>query len=375
MTDEEARAGRYSRRVFITLASTFASAQEQRKAAPVPTPAVRYADRATEFPVVRLTNPEEETWLPSSPGRCISRKSDGAVIGVRTGEQLELQWLSLGNGARRHMAQGEALGVGTAALTSDDRWVVFAEGDQLVALQRESLKRQPLVRLTAGATLAGAVAASGDRLTCLYAETAGGEARVRLVRIGGSPQPQTVAEAETAIAELAPNPRRALAAWRSPEGGLWTCALDGGKPRRVETPDGEVLQFHWARDGQSILYLHQPADRARLVEIREQQVDSRSDQLVTKTSQFASFSPNANGSVFVGASRSKASPHILLLLRATKREFTLCEHGETEAAACLPVFTPDSQSVVFTSRMHGKWAVYRVAVERLIEKTQEPSTN
>jgi oligogalacturonide lyase len=90
---------------------------------------------------------------------------------------------------------------------------------------------------------------------------------------------------------------------------------------------------------------------------------------VVSTSQFAAFAPNANGSVFVGASRSVAQPTVLLLLRTTAREFTLCEHKASNPATVSPVFSPNSQRVYFQSDREGKWALYSVNVEKLIEAT------
>jgi len=268
------------------------------------------------------------------------------------------------------MSNATALDPRSAALTSDDRWVVYADGDQIIALQRDSLREQVLTRSFSGTALSGGVVASPDRLTFFFIESAGSGARIKSVRLRPGPV-QALAESAESVVEVAPNPRRALIAWRTTGGAILIGGLDGSKPRSIECPDGRVLQFHWAHDGQSILYLLEPADKSKLVEIREQQVDSRADTLISKTSQFACFAPNSNGSAFVGASRSKASPHILLLLRSTKREFTLCEHGDSDPASCRPVFTPDSQSVVFNSQMHGKRALYVAAVEKLIEKTTD----
>lgn len=330
----------------------------------------RYTDRATELVMTRLTSPEVDTWLPVSPGRGISSRDGAMVATVARGEGKSLVWLDVATGTGRVVAQPNQLDPASVALTADDRWIAFAEGQELIAVQRQGARRQVLARLSTDASLQAGLVASSDRLTFYFAESVAGGSRLRSGRLGATPV-QVVAECEQAVAELAPNPRRALLAWRTQEGAVWLGGLDGRKPRRIDTPEGRVLEFHWPRDGASILYLLEPADKSKLVEIREQQVDARTDLLVAKTSQFASFAPNSNGSVFVGASRSKASPHILLLLRATQREFTLCEHGDPEPALCRPVFTPDSQSVVFTSRMHGKSAVYMAGVEKLIEKTPD----
>jgi hypothetical protein len=92
---------------------------------------------------------------------------------------------------------------------------------------------------------------------------------------------------------------------------------------------------------------------------------------VSPTSQFASFSPNFDGSVFVGASRSKAQPNVVLLLRTAKREMTLCQHHASKASAVTPVFSPDARRVYFQSDEEGKPALYSVNVELLIEPAGE----
>ena len=80
----------------------------------------------------------------------------------------------------------------------------------------------------------------------------------------------------------------------------------------------------WSADGRTIDYLNIPADRKQLNNIREFTPDTNEDQFVSSTSQFVSFNRNGDTSVFVGASGSKASPYMLLLVRSVKRELALC---------------------------------------------------
>ena len=105
--------------------------------------------------------------------------------------------------------------------------------------------------------------------------------------------------------------------------------------------------------------------------MRESAPDEGTDQQVARTSQYATFAPNADASVFAGASRSKASSYILILLRVTKRELTLCEHHASDPSVVSIIFAPDSQSVIFVTDRHGKPALYRVAVERFVEETSD----
>ncbi len=79
---------------------------------------------------------------------------------------------------------------------------------------------------------------------------------------------------------------------------------------------------------------------------------------ISDTTQYACFERNADGSVFVGASGSKAlATHVLLLVRAVHREFTLCEHRASDPTKVSPIFSPNSQNIFFTSDQHGKPAI------------------
>ena len=64
------------------------------------------------------------------------------------------------------------------------------------------------------------------------------------------------------------------------------------------------------------------------------------------------------------------SPTLLLLLRMTRRELTLCEHKASKAEMVAPRFSPDSQRVYFQTDRHGKPAIYDMHVEKLVEKTE-----
>jgi oligogalacturonide lyase len=127
----------------------------------------------------------------------------------------------------------------------------------------------------------------------------------------------------------------------------------------------------WSPDGATVLYLNVPADIAQPNTIRVFDPATGKDSLVSNTSRFASFGRNANATVFVGASASKASPGVLLLLRSVRREMTLCEHRASDPAVVTPRFTPDSQHILFQSDKNGRMAIYMVNVERFVEETND----
>jgi oligogalacturonide lyase len=49
---------------------------------------------------------------------------------------------------------------------------------------------------------------------------------------------------------------------------------------------------------------------------------------------------------------------------------TLCEHRASDPALAAPIFSPDSQLVYFLSDKEGKPAIYRIHVERFVEKIE-----
>ena len=103
----------------------------------------------------------------------------------------------------------------------------------------------------------------------------------------------------------------------------------------------------------------------------EYSLDTGKESLVGKTSNFVHFGRNADSSVFVGASASKAQAFILIMLRITRRELALCEHKSSDPTTVAPVFSPNSQRIYFQSDRLGKSAVFSVAVERLVENTDQ----
>jgi hypothetical protein len=114
-----------------------------------------------------------------------------------------------------------------------------------------------------------------------------------------------------------------------------------------------------------------PAEAGKLNEIREVVPEGGTDTLVAKTSQYVHFMRNGDATVFLGASGSQASPHLLVLLRSVKRELTICEHRCSDARLSRAVLSPNSVRVAFQTDRHGKLVIYSMAVDRLIEATED----
>lgn len=334
----------------------------------LPTEWGRYADPATEFEVLRLTGAEHASVMPAQPAQAIDHRSRSLLYASNRSGSWQAYLLDLSKGSSRALAVMTDLDPASLTLSADDKSALLAGGPVLHSVPFATLRPQELYRVRDGWTRTGCLAPTGDGTSLFFVEAQGQVSQLRRMRLPRV-APETVTEQPGAILEPTPNPRRATVFWLSATGELWVAGFDGVGQRRVETPPGRVLQAHWAPDGQSIFYLLASADATQLNAIREQGLDSKADALVARTSQFAAFSLNANATVFLGASRSKASPTVLVLLRATHREFTLCEHKASDPHAVAPVFAPNSQRIVFQSDRHGKPAIYMMNVEKLIEKT------
>ncbi|MGJ5817816.1 hypothetical protein [Paludibaculum fermentans] len=329
---------------------------------------VRYQDPSTEFDVRRLTSPEHESTLSPLPARCVDRRSRTLLFSARSEDKWAPYVIELSNGQIKPLAVVEEYAPDSLTFSSDDRSALFFSGTKLVSIQVNNQHRTELAEIREGWTRSGPVISTEDGQSLFFVEKREGQANIRRLRQPKG-SPETAVEVRGTALEVTPNPKRAMLLWLNEAGELWVAAFDGAGQRRVETPAGRVLQAFWSPDGQAVQYLLEPAESNQLIAIREQVLDARTDTLIAKTSQFVVFARNANSSVFVGASRSKASPNILLLLRATRREFTLCEHKAKDPALAEPFFSANSQRIFFQSDRHGKMAIYMMNVEKLIEKT------
>jgi oligogalacturonide lyase len=231
-----------------------------------------------------------------------------------------------------------------------------------------TLRERELYRIPEGWERCEGMSVGPDGTHATFAERKGSESRIRMVSLVQGVA-RTVLESPFIVSDPVPRPMRAQILYRQGSQGLWLVNQDGQQNRQLKTADGAVASPNWAPDGKTILYLNFPAEAGQLNTIRELTPDSSTDKQLAKTSQFASFGFNSDSTVFVGASRNGASPYVLLLLRTTRREFSLCEHKAAKPESVAPIFSPDSQRIYFQSDRHGKPALYSMHVEKLVEKT------
>lgn len=358
-----AQAIAWSRRRFLASATPALLLADQRTA---PSERIRFLDATTEFEVSRLTAPSHRSLLPPPQCRIFSRRGGTSLLfSSDHGGSLQACLLDLKDWTFRTITAAKDLDPVSLCLTPDSRFLCFRDGQALFAVAPGSERFREVYRWPADSLPGEAIHTIPEGPSALLVES---EVKLKAVHLV-SGAARLIVENSDGVRDPMPRPRRAAVAYRTRKGGLALAYLDGTRNVLLKTPAGLVGPARWAPDGRTLLYLHSPEGAVKTSNLREIDPDTGEDRLLAATSQFAQFSPNGDASVFVGASASKAQPHVLLLLRSVRRELVLCEHKTSTAGDAAPVFSPDSQRIFFQSDRHGNPAIYFMAVERLVEKT------
>jgi oligogalacturonide lyase len=339
------------------------------KKKPKPLPRVgefyRFLDPVTETPVVRLTNPTSSSFLPSPTNRFVSIKDRFLIFSSDRARDLAPFQVDLRNGVLMQLATPTKLDPESLCLSSKGNAVYLLDGETLQEVTLSNRKQRVLAEGVSSFCEVGPAPAS--ELNFLIVR----EGRLE-TQLGGT---RVLAEHVEKFCLARPGARGALFLRQTDTGErqYWYTSLSQSVGREpVLLASGRISNPVWTRDGQQLLYLRELSQPgATLSEICAVDPENPVEQRISRTTQFAAFSPNGNTSVFVGASRSKAQPTVLLLLASVEREFTLCEHRASRPASVSPVFSPDSKRVYFQSDHEGKSALYSVNVEQLIEATPD----
>jgi len=357
----------WTRRALLGLlpAGLWAATRKQHKAEPLPSAGefYRFADPTTETLVVRLTTPSYASILPAPDRRFVLLKPRLLFCSSdRAGGRLAPFEIDLRTGAMRQIAETTALDAASLSLDGQGKALYFLDGGRLKQVPINT-KRE--ARLAEPETLAEDVTAYG--IGASRAEFFAIR-RGQLQRLGQN-DASTLAEGAEGPCLVRPGGAGCLFGRRSTAGEpeFWYVSAN---TRPVLLAAGPIRNPYWSVDGHSLLFLRDvPVNSVFVSQLREISPEERVERCVAATSQFASFAPNGNDSVFVGASRSKAQPNIVLMLRSPQREMTLCEHRTSRPAEAHPNFSPDSRRVYFQSDREGKPAIYSVNVEQLVEPT------
>jgi oligogalacturonide lyase len=360
----------YSRRAFLASLTVAARAAENTaKGRVFPSVAVRYADPATESTVVRLTDPKFTSSLPAIGNRGITARE------LLYASDLDGKWqvlrMDLKSKESRQLTDAENLDAASIALLPNERGFWHFDGPSLIETSFPALKPRVIYRVPEGFDKLPGVSYGDDGRSAAFVEKNASGYRLRLLSTPGGAA-ETLIESSQELSDPLLRPRGTSLTYRR-SGELWSIRFNAKENRRLPFAEGETLQMQWTADGHGIEYLSRPADPRNLTQVREWTPGTGAQQgkdvKIADTSQFVRFHANADASVYVGASGSKASPYLLLLVRANGRELALAEHRASNPLLTAPTFAPNSQFVVFVSDRHGKPAIYWIGVDKLVSET------
>ena len=361
-----------SRRWFLYSGAAAAQLPAQEKKGAIFPPEVkRYEDPTTELDVFRLTDPGHTSALPAYYNRAIARNSGALLFCCDREGSPQAFRMDLKTGETRQLTDAQDLDGSSLTFTPDNRSFCYFAGRSLF-IAAVSGRAKPLYEVPEGWERCEGMSVGPDGTHATFAERRGEGSRLRMVTLVQGVA-RTVVEVPFAMSHPIARPARAQVLFRQGDDALWLVNSDGAQKRQLKLAAGRMGPADWAADGRSLLYLNFPADTKQLTAIRESIPDNNSDTLVAPTSQYAHFGFNRPATVFVGASRSAASPNILIMLRLTRRELTLCEHKASHPEMTAPRFAPDTQRLYFQSDRDGKPAIYCVHVERFLDRTDPQS--
>jgi oligogalacturonide lyase len=353
---------RVSRRAI--LAAGLSPALFAAKGQDLPGEAKKFLDAATEFEILRVTSLDHNAWMPLASNRALTRKGDTLLFASDLSGTPQLYRHDFKLNKIRQLTEAAQLNTNSFTWTAADRSIIYIDGRKV--LQTATARDRLITELPEDWAQLPRLTASDDGLTVIVSSSNGTKTRIASTGRAAA----TLEERDGDIGTLSLRPRRAGLSYMA-NGALRYIPLDTRKPVTLATAPGEVLSAYWTADGASLLYLLKPAGPGRLAEIREIVPEGNKDSLVAKTSQYGHFQRNGDATVFLGASASTASPYILVLLRSVKRELTICEHRASDPRLTRAVLSQSSTRMAFQTDRHGKMVIYAMAVERLIEQTEE----
>lgn len=359
----------WSRRCFLALlaASPTLAQSSGGKGQSFPSEAKRYTDPATEFVLTRLTDPAHDNFLTAYYNRGITQGNALLHASDRTGT-LQVFRTDLKSGASHQLTSAAKLDPSSIALLPGDHNFCYFDDRTLWYASTSGSRQRAVYEIPEGTERGHGFSVAPDGGRGFFIERSGGKSRLTMISLLKG-TPSTLAESDDELSDPVARPQIGHVLYRRNGSSLWLAHYDAREAQQLRVAPGGIGPAYWSADAKSLLYLNLPEQRDQLNNIRDFVPETGEDKMVDKTSQFVAFSCNADDSVFVGASGSKASPHVLILLRTPHRELTLCEHRASDPARVAPVFTPNSQRVVFLSDRQGKFAIYTLPIERFVEET------
>src|SRR5579862_3654052 len=190
---------RFSRRAFLASLTVAARAAEtSAKGRLVPSVAVRYADPATEFPVVRLTDPQFTSSLPAMGNRGLTSRQ------LLYASDVDGKWqayrMDLKSKESRQLTDAENLDASSIALLANERGFWHFDGPSLVETSFPALKTRVVYRVPEGFDKSPGASYSDDGKYAGFVEKSASGYRLRLLHTPGGAA-ETLFESSDALSD------------------------------------------------------------------------------------------------------------------------------------------------------------------------------
>lgn len=362
---------------------------------------VELTDQLTGRALERLTDLNVLFHFPHYHHRFLSQGNRSLILGGEADGTRQIHYYDLRRNRTTQLTEGEGTFPYSATMDGDEKELYYLQG---VGLGRKSLNgrgQHQLFRCPTGWRFTGHMSISESARTAAIVEireddyrenpeeqvAARPQCRIRVVDLAsGKDRIAVNQKAWLTHPQFRPGRREMLYQQKSPGGGaeIYWSSLDEKNARPLRPADGSrVERAYWALGGGEARFVHFPDETLRGATIRSVTPETGDERQIARCSAFGWLQENADGSVYVGASRRPSGPNIYVLFPGLDREITLCEHSASgkpypmagtnalDYSCAVPetAFSHDSQWVYFVTDREGLPAVYRMKVDDLVEST------
>ena len=398
--------GRLSRRAFLggAAAPLLGARRGSGRGARVASRIAPFLDPLTERKLFRLTEPSVLHHLPHYHHRFIAQDNSFILLASERPGTRQIYRLDLPEGKMVQLTEGPGVHSYSPALDAGERAFFYLQNDTLKRAAVRGRSERRIYESNTGWRMSGHLSVSDKGRYVAVVEMKVGH-RVNGFEGQFSRQPSCrirvveVARRRSWVAvesnhwlthpRFQPGGTDILYShegpWDKVQGRLRLVKLDGSYRKNIRPREGsEALGHeHWSSNGKEACFVFYADTSGPRSTVNCIHINSGRERTLADCSQFAWMSPNADDSVFVGASRRAAGRNIYLLFPLLKREVTIAVHLSTAkpypiagtrrldpfAAWPEPVFSPDSRWVYFVTDREGKPAVYRMDLSDLVEET------
>ncbi len=197
----------WPRRSFLTALGATGASLGADKTPVSPSELRRLRDPATEFELVRLTDPRKcQAFLPPAPLRSVSRNNNSLLYCSDRSGSVQVWRMDLKNGESHLLSPGAPVLPDSVTFLPDDRFWAFADAERVNVVRGNKLKT--VYRAEGQWRISGQLAIGDDASLASVTEERDGRFRLRVFGTSRSTDPHTLFEADQPVLFSRIRPKR-----------------------------------------------------------------------------------------------------------------------------------------------------------------------